>query len=200
MTPIRKQKPQNNPAAVSTASSSDHHLQKQIQSDEELRRKSLLRQDQKESYIKCLQNPHNLNELTSSIKWMVQKGTSSEIPVILTSRRNPMCSQEVLELIDHAIKEILKRDAREQQKTSYNELEKMVTPVAEEVVEIRDRRYQEMQEYAVEVLESAINAEQWLHSSRTELDDLTPYDLLATEQGAEIVREMLGRIDHGVYF
>jgi putative toxin-antitoxin system antitoxin component (TIGR02293 family) len=42
-------------------------------------------------------------------------------------------------------------------------------------------------------------AQAWLHRPNTSLSGLRPADLLTDELGAAVVREMLERIDHGIF-
>jgi putative toxin-antitoxin system antitoxin component (TIGR02293 family) len=172
-------------------------LQK-VKSDLEVLKARILGEQEMKYRIECLQNPNSIEELTATLKWMVHKGTDNQIDLLLEVRRNPsMSNQETFKLIDYAIKEILERREQIHRMKGF---EAMIVPSLDEPEETRRRRYQKIQDYATKVLESAINAEHWLHSSRTELDDLTPYDLLATEEGTAIIGDMLGRIDSGVYF
>jgi putative toxin-antitoxin system antitoxin component (TIGR02293 family) len=52
---------------------------------------------------------------------------------------------------------------------------------------------------AVEVLESAENARQWLTSPQFGLGGAVPLDYAETEVGAREVEDLLGRIEYGVY-
>jgi putative toxin-antitoxin system antitoxin component (TIGR02293 family) len=42
-------------------------------------------------------------------------------------------------------------------------------------------------------------AEQWLDRPQTGLDQRRPIDLLQTPAGADLVRDLLTRLEHGVY-
>jgi putative toxin-antitoxin system antitoxin component (TIGR02293 family) len=52
---------------------------------------------------------------------------------------------------------------------------------------------------ATAALGSQEEAEQWLQRPAMVLDQRRPSDLLATTGGAEIVRDFLGRLEHGLY-
>jgi uncharacterized protein (DUF2384 family) len=54
-------------------------------------------------------------------------------------------------------------------------------------------------ERAVEVLENQTSAWNWLNRSNPALGEVIPLDLLETEEGAEQVNTLLGRIEYGVY-
>ncbi len=52
---------------------------------------------------------------------------------------------------------------------------------------------------AIEVLESAENARQWLASPQVGLGGAVPLEYAETELGAREVEDLLGRIEYGVY-
>ncbi len=52
---------------------------------------------------------------------------------------------------------------------------------------------------AMLVFDGRDEAERWLSTSATGLDGWRPIDLLQTVQGAELVSDFLGRLEHGVY-
>lgn len=52
---------------------------------------------------------------------------------------------------------------------------------------------------ATEVFGGKAEAERWMSSEAMGLDGARPIDLLRTVQGAELVNEFLGRLEHGVY-
>jgi putative toxin-antitoxin system antitoxin component (TIGR02293 family) len=52
---------------------------------------------------------------------------------------------------------------------------------------------------AEEVFEDKDSALRWLHKPNRYLDGRSPLDLMETDPGAEEIRQMLGRIDAGVY-
>ena len=54
-------------------------------------------------------------------------------------------------------------------------------------------------ERATEVLEDKATAIHWLKSPKRALDGKTPLDFSDTEVGIEEVKELLGRIEHGVF-
>lgn len=53
--------------------------------------------------------------------------------------------------------------------------------------------------HAVEVLEAADRARDWLESENRALGGLRPLDLLDTDAGAREVDDVLGRIEHGIF-
>jgi putative toxin-antitoxin system antitoxin component (TIGR02293 family) len=71
-------------------------------------------------------------------------------------------------------------------------------PTLKEIVENPERR-KTVINFATEVFESAEIAEDWLNSPNFALGDKVPYDLLNTDDGIEQVRDLLGRIEYGVY-
>lgn len=52
---------------------------------------------------------------------------------------------------------------------------------------------------AVEVFGTQAAAEDWLNQPALALDDARPLELLETEQGAELVKDQLIRLEYGVY-
>lgn len=52
---------------------------------------------------------------------------------------------------------------------------------------------------AADVFGSREEAERWMAHAAMGLDGARPIDLLRTVQGAELVKEFLGRLEHGVY-
>jgi putative methionine-R-sulfoxide reductase with GAF domain len=151
--------------------------------------------------IKDIQNYDlaNPSKLVAALKWMVQKGIDDDIDVLLDARDNPQLSQESLQLLDYAIKCISDREVRQQSEEFASKNERIKTLLESESNEIRDRRKQEIRDYAIEVFESENNAQQWLASSRQELGGLTPNDVIITAEGCETVKSMLSIIDYGVY-
>lgn len=67
-------------------------------------------------------------------------------------------------------------------------------PVAEVLISIM-RTYAR----AVEVFDSEDLAHKWLKTPLAALDGLTPLQAVSNRFGAELVLDMLGRIEHGVY-
>lgn len=57
----------------------------------------------------------------------------------------------------------------------------------------------EIATHAAKVLGSPALADRWLQLPAIALDGRRPADLLATEQGTQSVRELLMRIEYGVY-
>jgi uncharacterized protein (DUF2384 family) len=164
-------------------------------------KKSVLHLGHHTKNIECIQTYDSTNptKLIAALKWMVQKGTDDDIDILLDARENPQLSQEAIKLLDHAIKCISDRDVRQQREEFASKIERIKTPLESESNEIRDRRKQEIRDYAIEVFESENNAQQWLASSRQELGGLTPNDVIITEEGCETVKSMLSIIDYGVY-
>jgi len=60
-------------------------------------------------------------------------------------------------------------------------------------------RFAKLMGKAVEVLESADNARQWLRSPQFGLGGAVPLEYATTELGAREVEDLLGRIEYGVY-
>ena len=60
-------------------------------------------------------------------------------------------------------------------------------------------RYARLMDLAVEVLESAENARQWLTARQIGLGGAIPLEYAETEVGAREVEDLLGRIEYGVY-
>lgn len=54
-------------------------------------------------------------------------------------------------------------------------------------------------EKAARVIGNEDNARKWLYSPKRVLDGMTPADHAQTEEGAEEVRRILGRMEHGVF-
>jgi putative toxin-antitoxin system antitoxin component (TIGR02293 family) len=52
---------------------------------------------------------------------------------------------------------------------------------------------------AEEVLGSIASAERWLKEPQPALGSETPLSMLDTDEGAQLVGDLLGRIEHGVY-
>ncbi|PZX51963.1 type II RES/Xre toxin-antitoxin system antitoxin [Algoriphagus chordae] len=53
--------------------------------------------------------------------------------------------------------------------------------------------------YGIEVFESKENFFKWLHLPNTSLGDIEPQELIEIPGGISKVRDILGRIEHGVY-
>jgi uncharacterized protein (DUF2384 family) len=155
----------------------------------------------REERIEDIQNPDSTNpaKLIAALKWMVQKGIDDDIDILLDARDNLQLSQEAIQLLDYAVKCISDRAVRQQREEFVSKIERIKVPLESESNEIRDRRKQEIRDYAIEVFESENNAQQWLASSRQELGGLTPNDVIITEEGYETVKSMLSIIDYGVY-
>jgi putative toxin-antitoxin system antitoxin component (TIGR02293 family) len=150
---------------------------------------------------RLIQDPNSDDKLTiAALKWMTQKGTYEDIDVLFAARQNRQLSQEALALIAYAIKCISDRDIEERAEGRTAEIEKVITPLADEPDLDRQQRIERIRTYAIEVFENdKVSADKWLRTSRSELGEMTPYDFLVTPRGAEIIEEMLGRIDYGVY-
>lgn len=65
--------------------------------------------------------------------------------------------------------------------------------------EIWDERVERVLTKAVDVLGSSENAISWLEGQNRALGGAVPFNLLDTEEGADEVLAVLGRIEHGVY-
>jgi len=63
----------------------------------------------------------------------------------------------------------------------------------------QQERIKSVVDHAEEVFGSSQAAERWLTEPSPALDFLTPLAMLNTEAGAQIVSEILGRIEHGVF-
>jgi len=61
------------------------------------------------------------------------------------------------------------------------------------------RRSDEVWARVIDVLGSADQARQWLNKPAIALDHRRPIDVIVTPEGAELVINLLNRIDHGVY-
>jgi putative toxin-antitoxin system antitoxin component (TIGR02293 family) len=64
-----------------------------------------------------------------------------------------------------------------------------------------DRLYRLARIYAMasEVLGGIDQAKKWLHSPQMGLNNRLPLDLISTEAGSQEVKDLLGRIEHGVF-
>jgi putative toxin-antitoxin system antitoxin component (TIGR02293 family) len=60
-------------------------------------------------------------------------------------------------------------------------------------------RFARLMGKAVEVMESEVNARQWLTSPQVGLGGAVPLEYAETEVGAREVEDLLGRIEYGVY-
>lgn len=72
-------------------------------------------------------------------------------------------------------------------------------PELNPLVADRLARFQRLTALAVEVFEDKQEAKRWLRSPKTELEELTPLEAMATDLGATQVEQMLYRIEYGVY-
>jgi len=70
-----------------------------------------------------------------------------------------------------------------------------LTPVQGE----RTLRFKKLYEKAKEVFQSEDKAEEWMVSPALALSGERPVDLVATEYGAEMVEDVLTRLEYGVY-
>lgn len=71
----------------------------------------------------------------------------------------------------------------------------LLSPQAAEVIISIIRTYQR----AVEVFESEETAHKWLKTPVSYLENKTPLEAMSNRFGAEMVLDILGRIEHGVY-
>ena len=62
----------------------------------------------------------------------------------------------------------------------------------------RTLRIARLMERAVEVLGGAEEGRAWMKRSNYSLNGRTPLEVAMTEPGVEIVRQLLGRIEHGI--
>ena len=159
----------------------------------------LLYKDEREKRIATIRNSSDEDRIIPSLKWMSQKGGYQDVEILLNALYDLPLSPEAIELTNYAIKCISAREYEERQKNYPATLERIKTPSTDESEEVRNERRERVFRYAIEVFTGEQNAQQWLSSSRAELNGLTPNDVLVTEEGAEIVEQMLGRIDHGIY-
>jgi uncharacterized protein (DUF2384 family) len=168
--------------------------------DRNQRKKKLILEDMREERINSIQNysPNQPSKLIADLKWMSQKGVLDDVKVLLAARRNKSFSQETIELIDYAVKQIANRDYQQRKGEFPKKIERMRTPNPEESGQIEAIR-EEIINYAIEVMESEDLANRWLASSRHQLGGLTPNDVLVTKEGCAEVQHLLGIIDYGVY-
>ena len=73
--------------------------------------------------------------------------------------------------------------------------DQLLPPQSAEVIISIMRTYQR----AVEVFESEDTAHKWLKTSLPVLGNKTPLQAISNRFGAELVLDLLGRIEHGVY-
>lgn len=60
-------------------------------------------------------------------------------------------------------------------------------------------RFPDIHAFAIEVLGDADKAQHWLDSRPPVFQGRSPAELLETEQGADLVETVLGRIAYGIY-
>jgi putative toxin-antitoxin system antitoxin component (TIGR02293 family) len=177
------------------------HL-KSIQTPNDIRDQEIWQrnQDEREKRLSLIRNPVDLEKLITALKWMTEKGTYDDLDTLFSARVNPKINQEAMLLISHAIKCISDRDIAARAKNRPEEIERITTPLVDESDIDRKQRAEKIRVYAIEVFENdEVSADKWLRTPRSELNEMTPYDFLVTPRGTEIVEEMLGRIDYGVY-
>ena len=79
-----------------------------------------------------------------------------------------------------------------------NSDDKRMTPLSQEQSG-RAWKFAEILATATEVFGSQSEAEQWMIAPAVALDQRRPIDLLGSPVGLELVEQLLGRIEHGVY-
>ena len=201
MAPTKRNKKTSDSTSILKENNSLHNNTIKENAKNQQATKSVLHLGQQIKNIDIIQNANsfNQNQLIAALKWMVQKGVDDDIDILLDARDNSQFSQEAVQLLDHAIKSISDRDVQQQQQEFTHTIKRITTPLHEESQEMLDRCYRDILDYAIEVFENESNAQQWLASSRQELGGLTPNDLIVTVEGCQTVKNMLGRIDYGVY-
>ncbi len=72
-------------------------------------------------------------------------------------------------------------------------------PKLNPLVADRVRRFQRLTQQAIEVFEDESKSQAWLSSPKDSLNGLSPFEAIATDDGAVLVEQMLTRIEYGVY-
>lgn len=83
--------------------------------------------------------------------------------------------------------------------SSVSPTRKVVAGSASSSRDKKNVRVDEIMKRAAEVFENHEIAQDWMRSPKKSLNNVTPLALCESEKGAVIVRDMLGRIEHGVY-
>lgn len=121
---------------------------------------------------------------------------------------NNTCTRQLLEGIRRAMfakvakeiamipeKELAQISGLSQRTISRMSDDQLLPPQSAEVIISIMRTYQR----AVEVFESEDTAHKWLKTSLPVLGNQTPLQATSNRFGAELVLDLLGRIEHGVY-
>lgn len=121
---------------------------------------------------------------------------------------NNTCTRQLLEGIQRAMfakvakeiamipeKELAQISGLSQRTISRMSDDQLLPPQSAEVIISIMRTYQR----AVEVFESEDTAHKWLKTSLPVLGNQTPLQATSNRFGAELVLDLLGRIEHGVY-
>lgn len=121
---------------------------------------------------------------------------------------NNICTRQLLEGIQRAMfakvakeiamvpeKELAQISGLSQRTISRMSDDQLLPPQSAEVIISIMRTYQR----AVEVFESEDTAHKWLKTSLPVLGNQTPLQATSNRFGAELVLDLLGRIEHGVY-
>ena len=143
------------------------------------------------------------------------KNNSSMRAVVLNRTTNKpesqMTSYEKIKLIKEGISKQALESLKERAKLDYNQLAQIFTVaratlinkkgddkfdmwISEKIIGVAD-----IYSYGYEVFEDEARFNDWIFQSNKALGGLSPYELLDNQYGREEVRNVIGRIDYGVY-
>lgn len=130
---------------------------------------------------------------------------------VVKSAENRLTGMEKMKLVEEGIAKTSLESLKEKIGFDYDQLaqvlnvaratlinkkagEKFNTDLSDKIVNLAD-----IVSYGLEVFEDQGLFRQWLHHPLRALGGKAPFDLLHTSFGREEVRNLLGRIEHGVY-
>ncbi|MBO9562731.1 MAG: DUF2384 domain-containing protein [Niastella sp.] len=139
---------------------------------------------------------------------------SSVLPILSAASKKPESQMTPLEMMDIARAGISKKDLeafKEKTALDYDKLaialavtratlinkkgdEKFNTSLSERIVDLAN-----IYSYGYEVFEDEARFNQWMLRPNMALGGQAPYDLIDNQFGREEVRDIIGRLDYGVY-
>lgn len=138
-------------------------------------------------------------------------GAGVMFPAHTTKSQNQMTSFEKIDLIRHGISKADFERFKQRSGLDYDQMaatlsvaratlinkkgaEKFSQSLSEKIVSLAD-----IYSYGYEVFEDVDRFNAWIFKPNRALGGLAPYNLLDNQYGREEVRDLIGRIDYGVY-
>lgn len=131
---------------------------------------------------------------TPSVKRTAELKSAEEIPLAPAARAHLNILDELLRhgYSDDELSELVVPKRTLARRRSANEL----LTIEETDKALRLKRVASLAE---RIFGDAVKAQRWLRKPKRSLSGDAPLDYLASENGARVVEDMLGRIEHGIY-